>query len=110
MPLPKLTSLQFLVLVSLMDGELAGRDLRAAMKREKVKMRRPAFYRLMGRLEDSKFVKGKYENKTIDDQIVRERRYKVTATGVRAVEEFELFAASRTGIAAEGVRSVKVSM
>jgi DNA-binding PadR family transcriptional regulator len=95
MPLPELTSLQFLVLASLpADGELAGRDLRAALEKD-VSMRLAAFYRLMSRLEEAGFVRGRYATIDVDGQTARERRYKITGDGLRACTEFEEFAASR---------------
>ena len=44
-------------------------------------------------MEDAKLVKGWYQNTTVEDQIVRERRYKITGGGVRTAQEYYEFAA-----------------
>jgi hypothetical protein len=38
----------------------------------------------MARLEDAKFVRGWYLQKIVDGQIIKERRYRVLAPGLRA--------------------------
>ncbi|MFH2002322.1 MAG: hypothetical protein ABIK28_21805 [Planctomycetota bacterium] len=80
--LPKLTHKQFLIL-DLMGSEMAGKGLREKLRKEGEKMSLPAFYQLMSRMEDAKWVKGWYVQKEIDGQIVRERRYKPLGLGER---------------------------
>jgi DNA-binding PadR family transcriptional regulator len=85
MPLPDVTTLQLAVLKCLIDGnELPGRELRKRLEESQVAIKRPAFYRLMARLEDAKFVSGSYSQKAVGDQLVTERKYKITGEGCRA--------------------------
>lgn len=84
MPLPDITHLQFLVLTVLGGQQRSGREVRDGLREEKVRKSAPAFYQLMARLEEAKLVKGWYEREEIDGLIVRQRWYKVTASGVRA--------------------------
>jgi DNA-binding PadR family transcriptional regulator len=84
MSLPEITHLQFVILGSLMVGEQSGQSLRTELAKHKVRKSSPAFYQLMGRLEDSKLVEGRYEPVSINGYAVKERRYKPTGAGVRA--------------------------
>lgn len=81
--LPKLTHKQFLIL-DLMGSEITGKELRKKLTSHKLKMSLPAFYQLMSRMEDAKWVKGWYVQKEIDGQVVRERRYKPLGQGEQA--------------------------
>jgi DNA-binding PadR family transcriptional regulator len=92
MALPILTHLQFLVLRYLINGEsLSGRYLREKLAEEKALKTGPAFYQLMARLEDAGFVEGTYEQKVVDGQILKERTYQITGSGVTALEEVRNF-------------------
>ena len=82
MGLPKLSHLQFLVLGILRGGELRGRDIRERLKDFGVRKSGPAFYQLMARLEDSSFVRGRYEQEIVKSQMIRERCYKIRAHGI----------------------------
>jgi hypothetical protein len=84
MPLPKLTHLQFLVIAELLRGAARGRDLRARLRVAGVRQSGPAFYQMMATLEDAGFVSGRYEQQIIEGQIIRERHYKVLASGTTA--------------------------
>ena len=84
MPLPDTTHLQFLVLTGLGGRQRSGREVRDHLRKHRVRKSLPAFYQLMARLEEAKLVKGWYEREEIDRQIVRQRWYKVTASGLRA--------------------------
>ena len=86
MPLPTLSHLQFQIIGILKSGEQSGQYVRDELAQQGVKKSGPGFYQLMARLEDSAFVKGHYVSKVIDGQAVKERRYKLTASGVRAWE------------------------
>jgi DNA-binding PadR family transcriptional regulator len=102
MPLPDITHLQFLLLAALMDGERSGRELREVLANEGERKSGPAFYQLMARMEDAKLVKGRYDQKVVDGQIIKERVYKVTGAGVGAFESVRDFylahAARRVGL------------
>ena len=79
--IPEITHLQFLVLGMLRDDERPGRALRRALARHGVRRTGPAFYQMMARLEDAGLVAGAYEQKIVDGQIIKERRYTITAAG-----------------------------
>jgi DNA-binding PadR family transcriptional regulator len=93
--LPAITHLQFLVLEALTAGEQAGRDLRALLVAHAVKSSAPAFYQMMGRLEDADLVEGWYDQKLVGGQNVKERRYRVTRRGERALAETRAFYVTR---------------
>jgi DNA-binding PadR family transcriptional regulator len=78
--------LQFLVLGTLLEGVRTGREVRARLRDHSVKKSGPAFYQLMGRLEDAGFVRGAYDQEIVDGQIIKQRRYEVTARGTKAWE------------------------
>src|SRR5262249_19056782 len=103
MPLPTLTSLQFLVLGVLVQGEKAGRDIRAALAAQRVKKTGPAFYQLMARMEDGGLVEGRYEQQIIDRQIIKERWYKAKGAGLRAFNDTREFYLSQSAAAVKGV-------
>jgi DNA-binding PadR family transcriptional regulator len=79
--IPEITHLQFLVLGMLRQGERPGRYLRRALARHGVRRTAPAFYQMMARLEDAGLVAGAYDQKIVDGQIIKERRYTSTAAG-----------------------------
>ena len=81
--LPQLTHLQFLVLGLLRCGEQPGRVVRDALAAHGVKRTSPAFYQLMARLERDGLIEGWYEQITVRDQAVTERRYKLRPAGAR---------------------------
>ena len=89
--LPSITHLQFLVLESLDGAERAGRDLRALLARHGIRRSAPAFYQMMSRLEDAGFVEGWYDQKVVDGQILKERRYRLTRAGRRPLDETRAF-------------------
>lgn len=82
--MPAITHLQFLVLGLLRQGERPGRFLRRALAKRGIARSAPAFYQMMGRLEDAGFVDGAYDQKIVDGQIIKERRYALTAAGEQA--------------------------
>src|SRR5688572_25956137 len=84
MKLPDLSSLQFVVLGALLQGERSGQEIRDELAKQKLEKSGPAFYQAMSRLEDAKFVKGRYEEKMIGGQRIKERRYELTGSGERA--------------------------
>jgi DNA-binding PadR family transcriptional regulator len=89
--LPTLTHLQYLVLGVLRHDEQPGRVVRQALARYGVRRSAPAFYQLMSRLEKAKLVEGWYEQITVHDQAVTERRYRITAEGVRLWRKARVF-------------------
>ena len=82
--MPVVTHLQFLVLGLLRGGERPGRYLRRALAKRGIARSAPAFYQMMARLEDAGFVEGAYDQKIVDGQIIKERRYSLTARGETA--------------------------
>ncbi len=98
--LPRLTHLQFLVLGLLRDGDTPGRLLRDALAARGVRRTSPAFYQLMARLERDGLVDGWYEQITVRDQAVTERRYKLRPHGAKLWTEARDFYAD---VAAHGV-------
>jgi DNA-binding PadR family transcriptional regulator len=82
--LPPVTHLQFLILGCLLDDEQPGRAIREAIASYGVKRTTPAFYQVMARLERGRLVEGFYEQITVGDQAVTERRYRIRPAGTRA--------------------------
>lgn len=99
--LPRLTHLQFLVLGLLRNGEQPGRSIRETLAAHGVKRTAPAFYQLMARMERDGLVEGWYEQITVRDQAVTERRYRMRPQGVK------LWAEARDFYAAIGARGVQ---
>jgi hypothetical protein len=94
--LPVLTHLQFLVLGVLRNDDLPGRVLRDALSGYGIRRTGPAFYQLMARLEKERLEKerlvdGRYEQITVGDQAVTERRYRITADGRKRWSEARAF-------------------
>jgi DNA-binding PadR family transcriptional regulator len=81
--LPAITPMQFLVLGLLREDEQPGRVLREALEAHGVKRSAPAFYQLMARLERDRLVDGWYEQVTVRDQAVTERRYRLRPAGAK---------------------------
>ena len=89
--LPALTHMQFLVLGVLRNDELPGRALRDVLAGYGIRRTGPAFYQLMARLEKDRLVDGWYEQITVGDQAVTERRYRISADGKRRWNEARAF-------------------
>ena len=89
--LPPVTHLQYLVLDALDGRERAGRDLRALLAAHAVKNSAPAFYQMMGRLEDAGLVEGRYDQRVVAGQHLKERSYRITRAGMRAVADTRAF-------------------
>jgi DNA-binding PadR family transcriptional regulator len=102
MPMPDITSLQFLILSHLLESELPGRTLREKLTDEGRRMSGPAFYQLMARLEEAGLAHGKYEPKIVAGQTVKERAYSITGSGAHAVEEFRDFVLSHSATRLQG--------
>src|SRR5215210_6688116 len=100
--LPRLTHLQFLVLGVLHGGEQPGRIIRETLAAHGVKRTAPAFYQLMARLERDGLVEGWYEQITVKDQAVTERRYRIRPQGLKLWSEARDFYAA---IATRGVHA-----
>lgn len=89
--IPKMTHTQFLI-IDVMGPERAGKEIRAKLADEGVKMSLPAFYQLMARMEKKKWVKGWYVQKEIDGYKVKERRYKPLGLGAKVYRQtFEFY-------------------
>lgn len=89
--LPALTHLQFLVLGVLRNDDLPGRTLRDALAGYGIRRTAPAFYQMMARLEKERLVDGHYEQISVGDQAVTERRYRITAQGRKRWSEARAF-------------------
>jgi len=96
--LPDVTHLQFLILEALSGGEQAGRDLRARLVAHRVRSSGPAFYQMMGRLEQGGLVDGWYDQKLVDGQNLKERRYRLTRRGARALADTRRFYLDRPAL------------
>jgi DNA-binding PadR family transcriptional regulator len=79
--IPEITHLQFLVLGLLRQSGRLGRDVRRELAQQGVRRTGPAFYQMMARLEESGLVSGEYDQKIVEGQIIKERRYAVTPAG-----------------------------
>jgi DNA-binding PadR family transcriptional regulator len=79
--IPEVTHLQFLVLGILRGGTRTGHAVRKALARHGVRRSGPAFYQMMARLEDAGFAAGEYDQKIVEGQIIKERRYTLTPRG-----------------------------
>jgi DNA-binding PadR family transcriptional regulator len=95
--LPLITHLQFLVLEALSIDEQAGRQLRSLLSSAGVRNSGPAFYQMMARLEEAGLVEGWYEQTIIAGQNLKERRYRLTRAGLRAVSDTRAFYLERLG-------------
>src|SRR5688572_8759241 len=91
MPIPDLTHLQFLVLLIIGGIERPGRYVREKLAEEGQRTSLPAFYQMMARLEEAKYIKTSTRQLDIDGQKVQERWYKVTAAGLRACHDTREF-------------------
>lgn len=105
MPVPDVTHLQYLLLVALLNGERTGRELRGELEQQGQRKSGPAFYQLMARMEDAKLVTGRYDQKIIEGQIIKERVYTITGSGAAAVADVDSFFAglmARRGLGLQG--------
>lgn len=100
MPLPELTSLQFLVLDILGAQQRPGRFIRERMAENGVRKSLASFYQLMSRLEDAKLLTGENFPIVVGNQPAMERRYKITGNGIRAHRDVLDFYARKQSSAA----------
>lgn len=84
MKLPQITHLQFSVLAFLRSAEQPGKAVRGQLADLGLRRSGPAFYQLMSRLEDAGLVRGRYDQKVIEGQIIKERFYAITEDGIEA--------------------------
>jgi DNA-binding PadR family transcriptional regulator len=91
MKIPDLSHLQFFVLGTLLTEEHTGGEIRAELKRLRVRQSGPAFYQMMARLESAGLCRGWYEQEVVDGQLIKERHYRITAPGERAWRECRRF-------------------
>jgi DNA-binding PadR family transcriptional regulator len=89
--LPTISHLQFLALGVLVGDEHAGRVIRETAAGFGVRHTRAAFYQFMARLERDGLVEGWYAQVQAGDQLVTERRYRITAAGRRVWAETRAF-------------------
>lgn len=91
MKLPKLTALQYEVMVCLSTGEKCGNEIRAFLKNCVVHSN-PSFYQLMRRLVESDFLTQRYETRMPNPPCaVTESFYSITKSGWKAIEESQSF-------------------
>jgi DNA-binding PadR family transcriptional regulator len=89
--IPQLSHLQFAVLEVLGTVERSGKDLRSGLSELGISKSGPAFYQLMARLEEARFVEGWYTQRIIDGQIVKERHYRICGEGLRKLRESRMY-------------------
>ena len=94
--------MQFVVLGALRGADRRGRHLRRELGRHGVERSAPAFYQMMARLEDAGLVDGEYDQKIVAGQIIKERRYRLTAAGAAEWTRTRDFYAERIGSPALG--------
>ena len=103
--LPAISHLQFLTLGVLLATEQPGRVVRDAVAAFGSPRTAPAFYQMMARLERDGLVTGWYEQVVVGDQLVTERRYRITAAGTRAWNQTRAFYERVSVAAAQGAWS-----
>jgi len=91
MKIPELSHLQFVVIGAVRTEERSGRQIRSELKRYRVRQSGPAFYQMMARLEKAGLVEGRYTQEVVDGQIIKERCYRITASGEQAWQECRSF-------------------
>jgi hypothetical protein len=71
---------------------MAGRRLRELLAEEHgIRKSGPAFYQLMARLEEARFVEGRYTQKIVEGQIIKEREYAILPGGSAALRRTAQF-------------------
>ena len=63
------------VIEALDAGERSGKDLRAHLKACGFRKSGPAFYQFMSGMEEAELVQGWYDQKVVDGQVIKQRRY-----------------------------------
>ncbi len=101
MQIPELTHLQTFILETVGADQVKGRDIRTRLEESGSPKSGPAFYQIMSRLEQAGFIEGHYEQRFIGDQIIKERTYKLTGPGRRALNEAHIYYAERAAAAAQ---------
>jgi DNA-binding PadR family transcriptional regulator len=94
--IPELSHLQFAVLDVLGAAVKRGKDLRTGLSELGIKKSGPSFYQMMARLEEAKCVEGWYNQEIVEGQIIKERQYRITGNGVRALNQTKQFYHGRT--------------
>jgi len=87
----RLTEQQFKIVEALIPGERFGKELRAHLKACGFRKSGPAFYQLMARMEEAGLVRGWYDQKIVDGQIIKQRRYKALGKAMRSFDETRQF-------------------
>lgn len=97
MGIPELTALQFAILDVVGGTKKSGREIRSKLSERGIEKSGPAFYQLMSRLEEAGFVKGWYDQKIVEGQIIKERKYQLLGAGADALNNTRLFYSSKVG-------------
>ena len=71
--------------------EQAGREIREILAGYGIRRSAAAFYQMMARLERDGLVEGWYEQTTVGDQAVTERRYRIRPAGAKLWTETRAF-------------------
>jgi len=101
MPLPTATPLQYLTMTILEDGERSGQQVREQLERDGEPKTLGAFYAFMSRLEDLSLVEGRYEQRSGQGYSYKERIYRITAQGKKAVDDYDDYFARRAAAKAK---------
>ena len=91
MRIPKLTMLQFVVLIVLSDGEKKTRLMMEALVRMDHIITYPALYKLMQRMEVSGLITHRKEQRTKNGQSYRESFWLITNIGKKEAKVFRAF-------------------
>ena len=100
--LPPLSHLQFLALGVVLNADRPGRVIRDTVAGFGARRTLAAFYQMMARLERDGLAEGWYAQVTVGDQLVTERRYRITASGRKAWTQTRAFYEAVSAAAASG--------
>ncbi len=84
---PILSALQFAVLDAIGAARLKGSDLRESLRKNGFLKSGPAFYQLMARLEESRFISAETESTPMQGFTLKERFYRLTGEGHKALRD-----------------------
>ncbi len=84
---PILSALQFAVLDAIGAARLKGSDLRERLRKIGFLKSGPAFYQLMARLEESRFITAETESTPMQGFMLKERFYRLTGEGDKALRD-----------------------
>ena len=103
-----LSNHQFAILSIIRASEVRGKEIRDHLKKlkiSKISKSGPAFYQLMSRMEEAGLVSSKFDQRIIDGQIIKEKKYKIKAKGARSLESTIDFNNRVTALHGKGILS-----